>query len=768
MTPARRTGGAFAVALSLCVITSHAVRIDEIRVERTESGPVDVAAVMAHVSIHAGEDMRIEDVARTASRDVKSLQASQRYSYVGVDMEETDGGIVVVYRVHPRPVIRRLRIEGAEAFSNRKIRNLLELGVGELVDDSVLAVRSQAVRDAYRKKHYPDASVTWEIDEDPLEGAADITITVDEGRSARVKKIRFPGALHQKPRALRKVMMQKTVNWFSWITKRGAYDEGLLQADLGRVAQVFRDMGYLDVHVGTPVISRVSKKNIAVDIPVTEGILYIVNEVRVEGATLFPVEDLMGSVLIRPNEIASEAIIKASRQAVEDYYGSRGYIGSRVAAPILDADPQRGVVDITFQVVREGPLAYIRNIEIVGNDRTRDKVIRRELTVYPGEIYNQVRIRQSENRLRNLGFFGLAAHTRRPTPREEEYDLVFEVEEKRSGSFVIGAGFSSVDDLIGFVELAQGNFDITRWPSFTGGGQKMKIRMQLGTQRTDWSISFVEPWFMDRRLSLGLDVFQSDRRFLSDEYDQLNTGGSISLAKPLFGPVRLRLIYSLEDIEVKNVAETASEIIKAEEGSRIKSAVTTEFIRDTRNDFYIPTRGNRSVLTGVLAGGILAGETDLYEIGVRSTQYYPLWLGHVLNLRGRIATVEAYGDSPFVPIFDRLFLGGQRTLRGFDFRDVGPRDETGEPIGGKSLLYGTIEYTVPIVEMVRGAVFYDAGVVNRPAFDFSPGDYNSDWGVGLRLDMPGFPLKLDYAWPVEADEFNDSSSARFNFLIGFF
>ena len=213
--------------------------------------------------------------------------------------------------------------------------------------------------------------------------------------------------------------------------------------------------------------------------------------------------------------------------------------------------------------------------------------------------------------------------------------------------------------------------------------------------------------------------------------------------------------------------ELASDQIKAEEGARTKSSITPEIIFDTRNNFFIPSRGNRSEMALTLAGGPLGAETDLYELSLRSSQYWSAWWDHVLSLRVQVASVEEYGDADNVPIFDRLFQGGARSLRGFEFREVGPKDELGEPIGGKSTAFASIEYTVPLIEKIRLAGFYDAGFVNEDAWDFSLRDYNSDIGTGIRLDIPGFPLQLDYAWPLEADEFNDSSSGRFNFLIGY-
>ena len=462
---------------------------------------------------------------------------------------------------------------------------------------------------------------------------------------------------------------------------------------------------------------------------------------------------------------------------LSDFYGSRGYIRS-VVDYNMDVNIEKSTADVCYKVT-EGRLAYIRNIKIRGNSVTKDKVIRRELAVYPGQIYNEVKVRRSERRLRNLGFFSYVNSVPESTAAADQYDLALDVEEQKTGQFMIGAGFSSVDDLIGFVELSQGNFDIADWPRFSGGGQKLRMRAQLGTKRKDYEISLVEPWFLNRRLSLGVDLFEHDARFLSDDYDQLNIGGNVSLGKPLGAYNRLNLIYGLESIDVYDVATNASELIQQEAGTRSKSSLTLELARDTRNSVFIPTRGTRSSASAMFTGGPLGGETEIYGFTGRSSHFFPLWFDHVFNLKGYAAMVNDYGTSERVPIFDRLFLGGPRTVRGFKFRDVGPKvlDQSGseEPLGGKSAACATAEYTLPAVEKVRLATFYDIGVVWSDLFKKSDNDQivggdgqvNSAVGVGVRFDFPGFPIQLDYAWPLQTDEFNDRPSGRFSFWIGY-
>ena len=748
---------AFLLALTL---KGGAATVSEIKVRREGGGLVEESAVRGFISVKKGDEL-----SRSAlSRDVRALEESGRFSYVATELDEVGDGLVLTYVVKGKPRVRTLRIEGADDIGNRKVRDLLELGAGDPVDDAVLAFKSLKVREHYQKELYPYTELEWVIDEDTANGTADVSITVKEGRRASVRAIEFEGGEALSAKSLRKAMKQKRWNIFSWITSHGTYKPDELDADRETIRRRYQDAGYLDARVGEPRIESLDAKRVKVVIPVEQGVQYRLGRVTVAGPQVFPVQEVSGVITSRPQDVASLAAVEQARQSVRDFYGSRGYIGNEVQYKL---NPQGGAPVVNLDVaVKEGEKAYIRDIRIRGNTRTKDEVIRRELTVYPGEIYNQVKVRNSERRLRNLGFFDFVNAVPEATLDADKYDVAFEVNEQRVGQFMVGAGFSSVDDLIGFAELSHGNFDLLGWPP-VGDGQKLKLRGTVGTKRRDIELSFVEPWFLDRKLSLGVDLFDRDRRFFSDEYEQRNTGGNITLGKPLGTFNRINFIYGLENIDVYNVDTNASDLIKAEEGKNLKSSLTVEVVRDTRDNSFVATRGARSSVSAMYAGGPLAGDVDIYQLEAQTAAYWPIWFDHVFNLRGWIAVVDSHGSEDRVPLFDRLFLGGARTLRGFKYRKVGPKDEDGEPIGGRSGWYATAEYTIPVVDKLRFATFYDLGMVYDEAYEFETSEYNSDWGLGIRLDFPGFPLRLDYAWPLEADEFNDRSSGRFQFSIGY-
>jgi outer membrane protein insertion porin family len=759
------------LALSDCL---GAEVIKDIRIENQHGESYDLSSVEAFTSFQIGEEVGTrETILSSIATDVSRMRESGRFSYVNARMDVEADGVVLVYTVVSKNRLRRIEFAGADKMSHRKVRTKSELEIGQFADDSTFAQAARKIEETYREFWYPDAEVKWEAKTDDILGVVDVVFTIDEGDRLAINRIDFSGNESIEDEALRKVMQQKQKHWFpfwSRLTGSGKYRPEMEDMDLFSIKQLYMNEGFLDAQVTNPVIDARNRRRAKMTIHIAEGQRYRVGEVTLSGVTLFEEKLVRRGMVLSRGDIASYSDVEAASESIRAYYGDRGYIRTSVM-PILDADASQGIVDIRFEVV-EGKIGYINRVNIRGNERTRDKVIRREMTIYPGDKYSRSRVRTSENRLQNLGYFEAVTSSVDETAMSERYDLNLRVREKPTGQFSAGVGFSSVDSLVGYIELSQGNFDLKRWPPI-GGGQKFKIRAQLGTRRNDLDISFVEPWFLDRKLSFGIDLYHREARYFSDNYDQKNDGMRLTLGKPLSRYIRGSIAYTLEQFHVFDVADSASIAIKEEEGRRLKSGLDFTLTRDTRDRFFNPTRGSRTTITPYFAGGPLGAETDIYGGRIRSTHYWPLFNDHVFNIRGQLETVEAYGDSKDaaktgdgVPIFDRLFLGGSYTLRGFEFREVGPYDSmTDDYLGGNSMGFITLEYTVPLWSKIRGACFYDAGFVNKESLDFDPRDFNSNWGIGLRFDLPGFPLHLDYAFPLESEDHNDSSG-RFNFLIG--
>lgn len=762
------------VILLLCITAypAYSEVIKDIQVVNQGGESYDMSSVLAFTSFKVGQEVTDADTIRDSiANDVNRMRESGRYSYVKAHMEVEKDGIVIVYTVTAKLRLRRIEIRGAKGMSNRKVLQKSELTVGQFADDSTFELAASKIKDAYKEHWRPNAKVEWKSSVNEELGTVDVTYTIHEGQKLGIKHIDFEGNERVDDGKLRRLLKQKEKHWYSFITRSGQYKEKTVDLDVFSIKSYYMNNGFLDVQVSDPVLDDSKPRAARLIYKIKEGQCYRIGKITLSGMETFSEEELRRNIRLQAGDIASYANINAVSEGLRNYYGNRGYIHVSVQ-PVFNADAATGIVDIDYSIT-EGDIGYIHKINITGNERTFDKVIRRELLVYPGEKYNRSRVKASENVLYQLRYFERVSITPEPTEKNDEYDLNVQVKEQPTGRFAAGVGFSSVDSLLGYVELSQGNFSYKTWPP-VGGGQKFKIRAQLGTKRNDLDISFVEPWFMDRKLSLGVDLYHRESRYFSSVYDQQTDGSRLSLAKPLSRFTRGTLSYSLEQFDVNNVSSSAPQAIKDEEGTRTKSAVTYAWQYDSRDDFFNATRGNKTIISPYTAGGAFGGQTDIFGMRVRSTQYWQLIGGMVFNIRGEVESVEAFGDSKDntrdgkgVPLFDRLFLGGSYSLRGFQYRDVGPQDPaTGDPIGGDSSAYATAELTIPIWTKISGATFYDWGFVNADSWDFNPSDYNDNWGIGLRFNLPGFPLNLDYAWPITYDRDFQNGKGRFNFLIG--
>lgn len=742
-----------------------AVNISSISIRRSGAGPYDEAFVRAHIEAQAGAPFE-----RFAlSRDVKALMSTGRFTDVRVYAEEDGDDVRLIYEVENRRILAApLQVEGADKFSIHHIRRLAGLEPGDYIDDTVMGQRALKVSNEYRQKHYPDIKVDWRITDDPQrEGFAFAELAVSEGERARVTGAEFSNNTVFSDYELGRLMKRPAWwNPFWWLKKRKLNEEEAFEGRLA-VQEHYRNAGYLDVQVGRVEYARDDDGNIVMQLDVREGVQFRINRILLSGVNKFPESSIRSALLLKTGDIAASQAIDKDVNAVRDFYGSRGYIDTYVRHVLQPVDG-RGLSDLLI-VVEEGTLCYVRNISIEGNTRTRDKVIRRELLVEPGDIFNEVRIRASEKRLSNLGYFSSVRSFPAVTQLDDQRNLILEVEEQRTGQFMMGAGFSSIDKATVFTELSQGNFDLLNWPYFTGGGQKLKLSAQLGTVRRDFLLSFTEPWFLNRKIRFGFDIY--DRLVKYDDYDSRRTGASVGLGRAVSEHGRVDVGYTIEKLSISDIAdtneyftETGASYYFAEEEDNVSSSMRFTYTHDGRDNPFIPSTGGRLRIYGGVTGGPFGFDTDFYESGISYSRHFPVWRDHVLNLKASYDAVEEFGDSDEVRLDDRLFLGGGRTLRGFRYRDVGPKvtrsidlgdgvtSTEHRPIGGNSRFMATAEYSIPVVKPVRFAVFYDTGNVWSDAYDADFSDLASSAGAGLRFDVPGFPIRIDFAEVIEKDD----------------
>ncbi len=705
----------------------------------------------------------------TVTADEKRLIETGYFTNVTVSAQDVPGGIRLIFSFQEKPTLRAIIFTGNQKIPTKRLRKKIKLKSGEIFDEVELNEGIIEIADLYEKKGFYEASVDYKPEIDVEANEVTVEIIISEGRRVKIKKIEIVGNKNIEVRKIRRVMKTKRRSFFSFLTGKGKLNPDILDEDLFRIKALYRIKGYLDIKIvdvkETP-LEKPEPEWIMLTITIDEGQQYKVGNIAIKGNVIFKTEEIAKRLILKKGDVLSAETAEKEKDQVRDFYQEKGYIDARIDAMYVPTE-QPDVLDVIYNVTENREIK-IGKIDIIGNIVTKDKVIRRELAVHPGEVYNSVKIRRSISRLRNLGYFSDVNIYTQQTPIEDVRDLVIEVKEQRTGQLLFGAGFSSIDKLVGSFEIVQSNFDIKNWPTLRGGGQKIRIKTDIGTKRKDLILSFIEPWLFDYRLLFGFDIYKHEKQYLSAVYEQETLGFDVKLGKELFRRTRGVLTYRRDRVEIFPEPE-ASELIQREAGKKYVSSLRLDIIGDTRDNFLFPTKGIRSSISSTVAGGVLGGDRDFHREELRASAYLSIYKGHIIRFRGHIGSVEEFGDSEDVPIFERFFLGGRTTVRGFEYRKVGPKDETGEPIGGKSSLFLSVEYNFPIINVFRGAVFYDTGNVWSDAYHYDLGDLRAGAGVGLRIMIPvagrAIPINLDYSWPIDRDEFV-GPSPRFDFLIG--
>ncbi len=701
---------------------------------------------------------------------IRSLYRTGLFDLISVDVQPVDGNRVkVVFEVKPKFRVATITFEGNDAYGDGRLRKEITTKEGDFIDEFNVKADADALVAFYAGKGYSSIAVEYDLGLNEETGRGNVVFRINEGENIRIRSIDFVGNDSVKASKLRRQMRLKEWNfWLSWITGGGKFtNEGLFE-DIQNLLVYYRDQGFLDVSIPESGIQKEFPKDdrIALTLQVIEGKRYNTGDVSITGNILFEVDELMKELKLLPGTVFSPSKVEADRTAIRNFYGSRGYLETQVRA-IRTANLETGAIDVVYDI-RESEQYFVQSINIQGNTKSKSIVILRELALEPGDVFDLVRMENSKVRLENTRYFESVILAPESTRIPNRKDLRVIVQEGRTGNLTFGAGFSSLERAVFFAEISQSNFDLFNWRSyFQGDGQKFRLRLQVGSRSSEVVLAFEEPWLFEKRLAFGFEIFRTSSEFNSSLYDETRTGFEVYLRKRLIELIEGRLSYRLENVEILDVDDDASSAIKEEEGEKLVSKAGITLIRDTRDRFVLTRKGNRISADTFVAGGFLGGDVDYWRGQIRASQFFPTFeaLDQTISFFARGGVLVPYGDSETVPFFDRWFLGGPGTLRGFDFRDVGPKDEQGEPIGGNSYAYLSAEYRFLLAEPLAVVLFYDWGFVNSDDWDFDPGNYNDNWGIGLRVFVLGAPLRLDFGFPITTDEGADDGM-QFNFSFG--
>ncbi|HZF01163.1 MAG TPA: outer membrane protein assembly factor BamA [Methylomirabilota bacterium] len=767
------------------------------RVDIKYVGPTNVSQqfIRSNIRLKAGDIY----TPNLTEDDVHSLYATEQFYNIRVSADpQDDGGIVVTYTVQTRLRISDIKVEGNTNLSTSKIRKKITVKAGKPLDEQKLFTDTQEIKKLYEKYGYPGTQVKYIFDSmDETAGRASVTFQITEAPRIRITDVEFVGATNFPQKELRKQLKTRRHWMFSWISHSDRFKEDQFDDDKEALTDFYHNHGYLDFEIKEVKFERPKKDRMKIVFEIFEGRQYKVGSVQFTGNKIFDDNAIRAGLKAShdfqqlkaklgtnnlPMDVGNTFTpdgLNKDMEAIEDFYGSKGYIdvqrGQTLRANRIP-NVDKGTMDLDFQI-EGGQKNYVERIDIQGNVKTKDKVIRRELAISPGEVFDMVRVKISKERLDGLQYFSKVDMEPEPTdpPITGRKNLAVNVQEQDTGKFTLGAGFSSVDSLVGFAEITQGNFDLFHPPYFTGGGQKLRLFVQLGTQRQDYELSFIEPWFLNRKLSLGVDLYRHQLNFESPNnlFDETRTGARVSLTRALGSDNLIGSIsYAIDDVGISLTTTTNSVpvplAITNEVGDHLFHRFGASLAYDTRNSTRLPNHGQRTEFNPEID----IGDRNYYKLEAKTEWYFPgLFHGHVIEAGGRTGVARSLNGGD-VPFYDRYYLGGLYSLRGFKYRNISPREPgSPEPVGGDSYWFGSLEYSLPILEKdsgpsLRFALFYDAGSVGQKTYTFG-GNFDDNWGLGFRLDIPHLgPLRLDYGVPIHHDQ-NNGKGGQFQFNVGY-
>ena len=706
----------------------------------------------------------------TVEADVTRLLATGRFAAVTQHTEERGGGIAVIFDIQERIAIREIGFIGNEKYNDKKLREQVPLRVGDPLDTFSVREGADAITAIYRDAGYGEVVVTY--NEDLLRDTGDLVYTIEEGPRIRVRDIEFEGNDSISDVELRKHIGTKT---YLWIFRDGQFDQDAVEADAAAVQSFYRREGYLDARVGYRLDYAANQQDLTVTFTIAEGERYYVEAIDFEGNTVMTDEELSTLCSLAVGGPMLQNRLDDAARDIQSAYGERGYIYASVRpVRVFSETPQFVLITINIE---EGDLYRVGRIDVRGNERTQDKVVRREFDLYPNDVFNTAKVREAEDALRRTQLFGLASIAPvGDAPGVRDVQITVE-ESRKAGDFLFGFGVTSNSGLVGSVMLDIKNFDLFDPPrnleefyklrSFHGAGQRLRIEAQPGTELNRFRVDFTEPYLFDKPLRFDFSAYFFERG--REEYNERRIGSTVSLGKRLTkGPLKDwygELAFRIESVRLDSLEVLSARDIRDAEGSDFQTSLKATLIRDRTDNRFLPTRGDRWRFA-YEQFGVLGGENYMGKLTGGYAWHTTLFVDeqerkHVLSLKSDVGLL--IGDTP---VYERFYAGGIGSIRGFQFRGVTPRQGLrDDAVGGDFMILGSAEYSYPLYgDMFRGLIFTDMGTVEE---SLKVTGWRASVGTGVRLQIDFFgpvPLEFDVAVPVLRE--GEDEEQVFSFFIG--
>ena len=716
--------------------------VKEIAVEGTKR--VQEAVVLGRVKSAVGASFSPS----LLSEDIRSIFSLGFFDDVQTRVEDFEGGVKVTFVVSERPFVRDVDFIGNKALKTTELQDKVDIKLGSVYNPVDVQRAVEKLKDFYEDEGYFEVQLTPNVEKFP-DADVRVVFNIVEGRQIKIDRIRFKGNKGLTDRELKGALATQERQYF---ILRGKVQRQRLEEDVERIIQLYNDHGYIQARVeSTDVAVDREKARVTVTFTLVEGPQFKVGTIKLAGITLLPEPEVQRQLKLKSGDVFSRSTLRESVRNIENLYSTIGRASVDVV-PKTDQVPGENTLNVAVEI-NEGPEVFVERINISGNVRSQDKILRREIPLHEGDLYTLQKKERARQKLVNLGYFEKVEVNTQPGSDKTRIIVNVEVTERPTGIFSLGGGFSSVDSFVGTIDLAQRNF--------LGRGWEASVRLRGGGRTQQGVISFTDPWLFDRPLSGGFDLYSNDRQFNEYRYRSLGTG--LRLGRPFFEYWRWNLGYRASSDRISNLSDVAalSQELVEQVGTRVTSAVSGAVGRDSRDNAIAPTKGGQNSLSAEFAG--LGGDSKYAKTGAFVTQYYPIWFGHVLA--GRVEAGYGFGwaDKP-LPLFERYYLGGPNTIRSFKFRQVSPKDESGLRIGGSSEVLGNAEYVIPLPFGLRLAGFFDVGNVYGFGAKFDLTDLKKGVGGGVRWQSPFGPIRIDYG--INPDRKPGEDFGALNFSVG--
>ncbi len=729
-------------------------------------------------------------------QDYHTLHDRSLFAEVTIEPKVERGMLVVTVSVVEFDLVSNVEFQGHTVYSTSQLMAALRTAAGGYLSPVNLKLDGDTISEMYVNKGYAFFRLRQELR--PTPRGVHLVWHINEGPMVSIEAIEFTGNEHISASDLRQYMVTRENDYLLFIpTGKNPYIERTLkEIDIERVKLQYSLEGWLDIHNDKPrprvfvedVVFNEEKTAVRILIHVEEGNRFRIRNVRIRGNTIFSEQEIRGWLRCKPGDFYTKRNAGLDVGKIREKYGERAYILAEVEPEELIADSVEGhELDLLFDIKENGKV-YVGKVAIQGNTKTRETVIRREITranFVPGEEFNSRSLEKGINRLRATGWFGGDAHDPSrgvairnvPTADPDTQDVTIDVKEGQTGNIRFAAGYSSAFGILGVVEFTQRNFDIADLPKsfsdlvdgngFAGGGQFLRLRFTPAAKRQSFLAEFKEPYFFGYEIGLGVRGYLT--RTLRESWDEQRTGGSLFFEKP-FDPFRVELALGGYEIRITDVGSNSPASIVSIAGTNVLMSLTPSIVFDTRNSPLFPSEGALMTLSFEYAGQILPGDFDYNKLTFDSQFFFPIYeteshLKHVLSLQFTFGWADPRRQATSLPIFERYFAGGRGSIRGFKFRGVGPK-ENGDPVGGMAYVYGSVEYSFPLfTEILRAAVFWDIADLATDLSDLRDTKFRNAIGFGIRFMIPqlsNVPVAIDFGFPLTQADGDEEETVTFD------